>query len=540
MPQKVYGVVRVWNTKNVNGAVAGAEAGSAVFCKEATDAVSSIYPNSIIAVTNHHVVGEQKSVMLNFHHSEIPFPASVMKVCPEHDLAFLHVSTLQPEFKLANRNTRTGLQRRVELLEGSSVYYPSLADEVTQVTAVGYPLGTSHQTITKGAITATEIMRDNVVYFHDAMINPGNSGGALLDSSGRLLGINTAILKPGATISVAKPYETVKSLFTFLTPDLSHPDLSHESFRQLMSMYCVSTPPEQLLQNFEAHKCGGVKKGNVAVTFADWFDKHCLDKPESHAMLQEVLQHLEGDPEHIHALREQGWVKCGTCSPACSNQSIPTNVVPDRIVFNEHFKVSTTIPIVDRLKERYGREGVVVTDVQPHEPLKEGQLLVGINNRALDNYGNFVDNRLPYFTAFKHCPNKEVMLNIATEDKTVRNVPYTFTRVTDLPRIHSPGLHPFEPQVMFRIGGVTVTQMNAEMAKAYPEYLKAPKNNSVVGVVVGVAALSPEWNVQRIRPGALLTGVNGKPLRGSLQECLKQAKFVTFEMGDEKINKLVH
>ena len=31
-------------------------------------------------------------------------------------------------------------------------------------------------------------------------------------------------------------------------------------------------------------------------------------------------------------------------------------------------------------------------------------------------------------------------------------------------------------------------------------------NNSVVGVVVQVAALSPEWNVQRIKPGALLVG----------------------------------
>ena len=78
------------------------------------------------------------------------------------------------------------------------------------------------------------------------------------------------------------------------------------------------------------------------------------------------------------------------------------------------------------------------------------------------------------------------------------------------------------------------------MAKAYPEYLKAPKNNSVVGVVVQVAALSPEWNVQRIKPGALLVGVNGKALKGSLQESLAKARFITFEMNGEKFNKLVH
>ena len=65
MSRKYYGVVRVLNTLTQGSAVAGLEAGSAVLCKEATEAVRDIYPNSIIAVTNHHVVGEQKNAMLN-------------------------------------------------------------------------------------------------------------------------------------------------------------------------------------------------------------------------------------------------------------------------------------------------------------------------------------------------------------------------------------------------------------------------------------------------------------------------------------------
>ena len=538
MPQKINGVVRVFNTKNMGGMVAGLEAGSAVLSHEATEAVQDIYPNSIIAVTNHHVVQEQKSVMLNFHYSEIPFPASVLKVCPEHDIAFLHISTQQPEFKLASFDPATNKQRTINLVKGSDIVSPTLSDHVTKVTAVGFPLGTSHQTITKGTITAMEVMQDNVVYYHDALINPGSSGGALLDTKGRLIGINTAIIKPGSTVSVAKPFTTVKSLFEYLHPDLSHPEFSPEAFRQLMSMYCVTTPPEQLARNFEAHKCGGVKKNNVAVTFADWFNKHCLDKPESHNMLQRVLCHLEEDPDRVHALREEGWVTCGDCTPACA--SIPTNVVPDRIVFNEHFKVSSTVPIVDRLTERYGREGVVVTDVQAHEPVKEGELLVGINGRQLDNFGNFLDNRQPYFTAFKNTPEKRVMLNIGQADKTIKDVPYVFTRMRNPPRIHSPGLNPFEPQIKFRIGGIEVMQMNAAMAAAsYPEYLKAPMNDKVVGVVVGVDALCPEWNIQRIAPGHLLTKVNGKEMQGSLQEALQGAEFVTFESKNSKVNKLI-
>lgn len=539
MPQKINGVVRVFNTKNIGGQVAGLEAGSAVFSQEATDAIKDIYPNSIIAVTNHHVVQEQTAVMLNFHHSEIPFPASVLKVCPEHDLAFLHVSMSQPEFKLANIDPMTGKQRTVTLVEGSSIVSPTLSDHITKVTAVGFPLGTSHQTITKGSITAMEIMKNNVVYYHDALINPGSSGGALLDTKGKLLGINTAIIKPGSTVSVAKPFSTVKSLISYLHPELSHPEFSPEAFRQLMSLYCVNTPPAELVRNFEAHKCGGVKQNNVSVTFADWFNKHCLDKPESHNLLQRVLCHLEEDPDRLHDLRENGWVTCGNCTPACLSNNVPTNVVPDRIIFNEHFKVSTTVPIMDRLTDRYGREGVVITDAQAHEPIKEGQLLVGINGRQLDNFGNFLDNRQPYFTAFKNSPGKRVMLNIGNTDKSVNDVPYVFSRLTSPPRIHSPGLNPFEKQRKFKIGGITVVQMNSAMAASYPEYLKPPMNDAVVGVVVSVDALCPEWNVQRIAPGHLLTRVNGKIMEGSLLTALDGANFITFEHNNIKFNKLI-
>ena len=48
---------------------------------------------------------------------------------------------------------------------------------------------------------------------HQAAINPGNSGGALLDSAGRLIGMNTAIFSPSgasAGIGFAIPVDTLK------------------------------------------------------------------------------------------------------------------------------------------------------------------------------------------------------------------------------------------------------------------------------------------------------------------------------------------
>lgn len=540
MSQKVYGVMRVYNTLTQGGAVAGLEAGSAVLSTEATKAVVKHYPAALIAITNHHVVGEQKMVQLNFHFNQIAFPASVIKVFPQYDIAFLHISILTPQFKLANAD-RFGEQRPIELINGSKIANPTFQHDIAKVVSVGFPLGTSHQTLSKGFITAMGNMGEShdVAFYHDCVINPGNSGGALLHR-GQLIGINTAIMSPSQfnTVSIARPFASIEPLFQYLTPDKSHPELSPEAYRQLMSMYHVYASPEALMDNFEAHEVGGVKEGNVAVTFADWFNEHCLDKPESHALLQQVLEHLVEDPDKIHALRENGWEKCSDCSTMCQIQ--PSIVTPERVVFNEHFSISPTDPLGDRLVERYGKQGVVITDVKPHENLEEGELLVGINGRQLDNFGNFVDNGAPYFTAFKRCPGKEVRLNIATLEKKVKIVGYKYSRLDKLPLIHEPLLTPFTPQKMLNIGGLYVTQMNAAMAKAkYPKYLKAPYNNSVVGVVVQVDANCGAWNVQRIQPGFLLTKVNGAEMQGSIMESLAGAKYLTFECQGKSIIKLV-
>ncbi|HVS33987.1 MAG TPA: trypsin-like peptidase domain-containing protein, partial [Gemmataceae bacterium] len=87
--------------------------------------------------------------------------------------------------------------------------------------AIGNPFGLDH-TLTTGVVSATgrEIQSvtqtpiKNVIQT-DAAINPGNSGGPLLDSSGRLIGMNTAIYSPsGASsgIGFAIPVDTINQV----------------------------------------------------------------------------------------------------------------------------------------------------------------------------------------------------------------------------------------------------------------------------------------------------------------------------------------
>ena len=193
--------------------MAGLEAGSAVLSKEATAAAAEFYPNCAIAVTNHHVVGEQSSVMCNFHFSQTPFPASVLKVCPQRDLAFLHIDTQSEYFCMANFDPQTQAQRKIELIPSCPLVDQPL-DEFAAVTSVGYPSGTPHQTITHGSLTAKDVLCNKLMHYHDCVINPGNSGGALLHE-GALVGINTAISTQPQSVSIATPVELVTSLLQF-------------------------------------------------------------------------------------------------------------------------------------------------------------------------------------------------------------------------------------------------------------------------------------------------------------------------------------
>ena len=86
------------------------------------------------------------------------------------------------------------------------------------VTAIGSPFGLQ-QTVTSGVISALNVNQPKIEGFQsfiqtDAAINPGNSGGALVNLQGQLVGINTAILGPGANIGIgfAIPSNMTKSV----------------------------------------------------------------------------------------------------------------------------------------------------------------------------------------------------------------------------------------------------------------------------------------------------------------------------------------
>ena len=128
-------------------------------------------------------------------------------VSPDKDLAVLRIDAPAAKLQAIPLGTSKDLQ------VGQSVF------------AIGNPFGLD-QTLTTGVISALNREIESVtrrpiqgVIQSDAAINPGNSGGPLLDSAGRLIGVNTAIYSPSgasAGIGFAIPVDTVNRIVTEL------------------------------------------------------------------------------------------------------------------------------------------------------------------------------------------------------------------------------------------------------------------------------------------------------------------------------------
>jgi S1-C subfamily serine protease len=154
-------------------------------------------------VTNYHVIQDAQEVEAALADGS-RHKARVIGVAPEKDLAVLKIQET-PDLKLRPIPLGTSADLQV----GQSVL------------AIGNPFGLD-QTLTTGVVSALgrEIQsatrrRITGVIQTDAAINPGNSGGPLLDSAGRLIGINTAIQSTSgssAGIGFAVPVDTINRI----------------------------------------------------------------------------------------------------------------------------------------------------------------------------------------------------------------------------------------------------------------------------------------------------------------------------------------
>ncbi|QLH39845.1 MAG: Do family serine endopeptidase [Defluviicoccus sp.] len=163
-----------------------------------------VSPDGVI-VTNNHVIADADEVTVVFADRR-EFEARILGVDEHTDLAVLQVKTDGERLPF------------VQFRDSDTVEVGDL------VLAIGNPFGVG-QTVTSGIVSAlaqTRVGISDLNFFiqTDAAINPGNSGGALVDTDGRLIGINTAIYSnSGGSLGIgfAIPSNMVRSVVAGFT-----------------------------------------------------------------------------------------------------------------------------------------------------------------------------------------------------------------------------------------------------------------------------------------------------------------------------------
>jgi S1-C subfamily serine protease len=197
-------------------------------------------------VTNFHVIEEADTVHVAMS-DNTTWKAELVGVAPEQDLAVLKIDAQAGQLQPLPVGTSNDLQ------VGQKVF------------AIGNPFGLD-QSLTMGLISAlgreiksrTSRLIQNVIQT-DAAINPGNSGGPLLDSAGRLIGVNTAIISPSgsyAGVGFAIPVDTVN----WVVPELI------TNGRIIRPGLAITIAPESLTQRLgvDGALVLGVEPGSLA------------------------------------------------------------------------------------------------------------------------------------------------------------------------------------------------------------------------------------------------------------------------------------
>lgn len=264
------------------------------------------------------------------------------------------------------------------------------------VFAIGNPMGVG-LTVTQGIVSATNrsigIYGDNGYENFiqtDASINPGNSGGALIDSEGRLIGVNSAILsRSGGNIGIgfAIPSNLAVNISTQLADTgevrrgflgVSISDLSPD----MAEAFELAGTKGVLINDVEegsAAESGGIERGDVVVKIDN---KPVNSANEFRIRIGHTPPGAEIQIEVIRSGKRKTFdVEIGQASGRFAMSA------------NELLESVEVADLDEEQAERYriprGIDGLIVTSVAPDSPyarnLREGMVILEINDEPVDS-----------------------------------------------------------------------------------------------------------------------------------------------------------
>lgn len=335
-------------------------------------------------LTNNHVVEQAVEIVVTFGDGTAGVPAKeyeaeLVAADPKTDIALIKIEP--------GRDLPT-----LELGDSDSLNVGEW------VMAIGNPFGLS-QTVTVGIVSAKGRvigagLYDNFIQT-DASINPGNSGGPLLDTGGKVVGINSAIFTGGMSqgnigIGFAIPVNEVKAIYE---------DLKTGKVKRGWLGVKIQTITEELRKGLGLDK-------SVGALVSEVFKGSPADKAGIKA--GDVIVEFDGEevPSALQLPRMVGFAKPGTKTKVVvirGDERITLTVelgemkeadagTPGKRTIGEETLGMRASDITPELAQRFGLEmgrGVVVTSVAPGSPaalagIRPGDVIMELNRKPVE------------------------------------------------------------------------------------------------------------------------------------------------------------
>ncbi len=331
-----------------------------------------------LVVTNHHVIDGADQVKVSLADRR-EFEAEIVLKDARSDLAVLKIKANGERFPA------------LEFADSDALQVGDL------VLAIGNPFAVG-QTVTHGIISAlarTQVGITDYQFFiqTDAAINPGNSGGALVDMSGKVVGINTAIFSRGGGsigIGFAIPANMVRVVVSSardgsnvvrrpwlgarlqgVTAEIAESIGLKRPTGALVAQITPKSPAER----------AGLRTGDLIVALDD------QEIEDSNAFDYRFATKMIGGTSRIRVQRGGRDMTMTVALEAAPDLPRDEIVIESRSPF-QGVKVSNLSPsLADQLRLDPGAEGVVVVDVANgsigQRFFKTGDLLLTVNNQKM-------------------------------------------------------------------------------------------------------------------------------------------------------------
>jgi serine protease Do len=346
-------------------------------------------------VTNNHVIDRAAGIEVVLPDRRT-FEAKLIGTDPSTDLALLKVEGGNlPVVPLGDSD-------RVQVGEWVlAVGYPlSLNSTVTAgiVSAKGRSIGILNRPGQGGYVDPAQVANTAIESFiqTDAAINPGNSGGALVNTSGQLIGINTAIASQtgsytgyGFAIPVNLMQKVVgdirkhgRVLRGFLGVNFPVPAVEDQMLRargidpgQVSGVYIMGVQPGSGAEK------AGLKEGDIIQGIDG------IGVKTSAELSERIARYYPGDKVELALLRDGKQRKTTVTLQGEEEETVTESAAKGL----EARLGANFAPLTDRMKERYGlSEGMYVTKIQPggffdSAGIPEGTVIARVNGRPVNS-----------------------------------------------------------------------------------------------------------------------------------------------------------